>query len=441
MSYFKIGRKTLLRLIGAGTLMCIPYTQAQVLTLDEAINRALQTDAWMKASAFNESSQRSLGDAAGRLPDPRFNMALANMPTDTLDFNQEAMTQLVFGVSQMFPRGDTLALNATRFEQQADMQPLLRAERRARVRMQVSQLWLDAWRAQKSLALIEDNRVLFDQLVDVATSSYVAALGRTRQQDLIRAQLELTQLDERISRLRQQRDMATSRLSEWFMAADSASDTLVLPDSVMLPDAAVEIPITGGGEVRENRATAFVAHPTIQLIDRQIELSHTDVELARQRYKPEWGLSASYGYRGEDAMGNDRADLMTVGVTLDMPIFSTDKQDSQVAAARSKVEAVRTERLLKLREMVAAYDNARVAYQSAEDRIALYRDHLLAQSHEAAEAALNAYTSDDGNFAEVVRARINELNNRLALIELTAEQQKQITQINYLLTRIDSEAQ
>ena len=32
---------------------------------------------------------------------------------------------------------------------------------------------------------------LFEHLVDVAQSSYASALGRTRQQDLVRAQLEL----------------------------------------------------------------------------------------------------------------------------------------------------------------------------------------------------------------------------------------------------------
>ncbi|GGB92622.1 hypothetical protein GCM10011352_18350 [Marinobacterium zhoushanense] len=440
MSYLSTATIKGARVLAASGLILTSMVQAQELTLEQAVARALQADAWMRSSEHNETAQRAMGDAAGRLPDPKFNVALANLATDTFDFNQEPMTQLVMGVSQMIPRGDTLALNASRFEQQADMQPLLREERRARVRLQVSQLWLDAWSAQQSLALIDNNRNLFEQLVDVATSSYVSALGRTRQQDLVRAQLELTQLDDRLTRLGQQRDTALARLSEWLMTTDTdgVSAAPALPLSAAIPEieqyrkpAADEM--SGAG--------VFINHPSIRLIDRQIDLARTDVDLAEQKYKPEWGLNASYGYRGEDAMGADRADLMTLGVSIDMPLFSTHRQDSEVRAAGSRVEAIRTERLLKLREMLASYDNASAAHRRIGQRLALYNQQLLPQSHEAAEAALNAYTSDNGDFAEVVRARIVELNAQLAVIELNAEQQKQVAQINYLLTRISSEEQ
>ncbi len=412
---------------------------AQPLTLDDALQRALAADVWLETSRHNEAAQQALGDAAGRLPDPKFNLALANLPTDTFDFNQEPMTQLVMGVSQMLPRGDTLALKQSRFEQQASLQPLMREERRARVRLEVSELWLDAWQAQQSLALINANRTLFEQLLDVATASYISALGRTRQQDLVRAQLELTQLDDRVTRLELQRDSSLARLSEWLTAADSTQQRLLQPGVLQLSAELPALPLPDGpGAGDEARARAFVDHPSVQLIDRQIELARTDVGLAEQKYRPEWGVNASYGYRGDDLMGRDRADLFTVAVSVDMPLFSTRRQDSEVAAAGSRVEAVKTERLLQLRQMLARYDRARAAHERISKRLALYETRLLPQSHEAAEAALNAYTSDNGDFADVVRARIAELNARLALIELQAEQQKQVAQIGYLLTRTGS---
>ncbi|MBP0048578.1 TolC family protein [Marinobacterium sp. AK62] len=420
-------------------LLMAPLAQAKTLMLEEAITLAQTSDVWIENSRYNEAAQYALGDAAGRLPDPKFNLALANMPTDTFDFGQEGMTQLVMGVSQMIPRGNTLSLKEARFAQQAELQPLMRAERRARVRLQVSQLWLDAWQAQQSLALINDNRVLFEQLVDVATSSYVSAMGRTRQQDLVRAQLELTQLDDRLARLQLQRDSNLSRLSEWLTAGDVARQRLMQPDLLQLSaDLPAQTPPVGPGEGDDERARVFIHHPSVLLIDRQIDLARTDVELVEQKYEPEWGISASYGYRSEDPMGRDRADLVTVGISLDMPLFSTRRQDSEVAAAGSRVEAVKTERLLQLRKMLAGYDTARAAYERVSQRLSLYETRLIPQSHEAAEAALNAYTSDDGNFAEVVRARIAELNAELAVIELKAEQQRQVAQINYLLTRAET---
>ncbi|MEQ8963564.1 MAG: hypothetical protein RLP02_37605, partial [Coleofasciculus sp. C2-GNP5-27] len=61
--------------------------------------------------------------------------------------------------------------------------------------------------------MIEQDRSLFDYLADVAESAYSNALGRTSQQDVIRAQVELTRLDDRLAALRQQNDVFLAKLS------------------------------------------------------------------------------------------------------------------------------------------------------------------------------------------------------------------------------------
>ncbi|AOW78744.1 hypothetical protein A3Q34_19015 [Colwellia sp. PAMC 20917] len=43
--------------------------------------------------------------------------------------------------------------------------------------------------------------------------------------------------------------------------------------------------------------------------------------MAQQKYKTEWGVNASYGYRGDDAMDGSRADLFSIGVTFDIPLL------------------------------------------------------------------------------------------------------------------------
>jgi hypothetical protein len=56
--------------------------------------------------------------------------------------------------------------------------------------------------------LIERDRVLFEQLVDIVKASYSSAQGNTRQQDVIRAQLELARLDDSLPMDNSQRDHA-----------------------------------------------------------------------------------------------------------------------------------------------------------------------------------------------------------------------------------------
>jgi outer membrane protein TolC len=428
--------------VACGLFACLllgTTASAAELTLEQAVDQALAEDIWLTSSRHNEAAKQAMAGGAGALPDPKISLALANMPTDSFDFGQEGMTQFALGISQMLPRGATLELKEQRFSQEAELQPLMRQERRAQVRLQVSQLWIDAWRARESLQLIHGNRRLFEQLQDVATSSYAVALGRTRQQDVVRAQLELTQLDDKIHRLELQHDTLRSRLSEW-LAASSDQEPRLTEVRLAKVDPALQLdrrlPVQTEGD---GRARFFIQHPSVVLIDQQINLAQTDIGLAEQSYKPAWGVSASYGYRGDDPMGQDRADLFTLGVSMEMPLFSSRRPDAEVASATSRSEAVRTDRLLKLRQLLAAHDTSMAALQRLNERLSLYRKQLLPQTTQAAEAALNAYTRDAGDFAEVVRARIAELNARLAEIEILAEQQKQIAQLNYLMTRVRQE--
>ena len=65
------------------------------------------------------------------------------------------------------------------------------------------------------------------------------------------------------------------------------------------------------------------------------------------------------------------------------------------------------------------------------ERQKLYQERLLPQMHDQAEASLTAYTNDDGDFAEVVRSRIAELNASIDALNINVERQKSIIQLNY----------
>jgi len=174
------------------------------LTLDMAVKAAQRNDPWLTGNRHIQDAYQSKSIAAGTLPDPKVNIGLANMPMDTFDFGQEGMTQFKVGVSQMFPRGESLALRQQQLELIASQYPFQREDRKAKVAVTSGQLWLDVYKAQESIALIESNRGLFEQLSDIAQASYSTALGKSRQQDIVRAQLEVTRIDDRLNVIEQQ---------------------------------------------------------------------------------------------------------------------------------------------------------------------------------------------------------------------------------------------
>ena len=403
--------------------------QSGTLTLKETVALAISSDPWLSGSRYREEALRDESISAATLPDPKVSLMAANFPTDSFDINQEAMTQLAVGVSQMFPRGDSLDLSSRQKRELAAQEPLLRQDREAKVVAAVTKLWLDDFKAQESIRLIDQDRSLFEHLVDATRAGYSSALGRARQQDIIRAQLELTRLDDRLTVLQQQRETAQKRLSEWI------GGKARLPVSGALPkqsESALALTILPGNDRRLYEQ--INRHPVLQAFDQRIDAMQTGVELARQNYKPEWGLFAQYGYRDDDTIGRDRADLFSVGVTFDLPLFTGNRQDKDVSAATSNAEALKTDKLLMARKLMAELETAAIQLVRLNERAALYDEQLLPQMSEQAEAALAAYNNDDGDFAEAVRARIAELNAKIDYLDIRVDRLRTIAELNYFLT-------
>lgn len=404
---------------------------ADSYSLENAVTTAQRQDPWVQGSLKRQESLNALSVEAGSLPDPSVSLGVANLPIDTFDFSQEGMTQFKVGVSQMFPRGKTLSLKREKLQKLSEMQPYARADRNAQVAVTVAQLWLDTYRSEQTIYLIEQDRGLFEHLVDVAQSSYTTASGRTRQQDLVRAQLELTRLDDRLTRLYQQRDMSLAKLGEWLgdpvitLSENENSESLIklkAPGLIKERDRSTKL---------RQLSEILSRHPKIKSIDQKINAFDSGVKLAKQSYKPQWGVNASYGYRDQTPMGDDRSDFFSVGLSFDVPLFTGKRQDKKVQSANAELEAVKTERALVLRQLKAGYDSAEAMYLRLVERKFLFDSRLLKEMAEQADASLSAYTNDDGDFAEVVRARIAELNARIEALHIDIDIQQRIAQLNY----------
>ncbi len=424
----KVFTPLLVFMLGNGSALVNANASDDVLMLSEAVDIAIAADPWLTGSRLTQAALTDEATVAATLPDPRMTLMAGNFPVDSFDINQEPMTQVSVGISQMFPRGDTLALAQRKKQELALQHPLLREDRRARVTATVTQLWLDAYHAQESIRLIELDRGLFEHLVDASRATYATTAGRARQQDVIRAQLELTRLEDRMIALRQRQEAAQMRLSEWI--GSRAGDQL----AATLPAEAPRESVATLGSDQE-RYERLRHHPSLLALERRIEATETDLDLARQKYRPEWGLSAQYGYRDRDLMGRDRADLFSLGVTFDLPLFTANRQDKEVSAAARHAEAIRTEKQLLIRQLMAELETASVQLARLDERYALYRDRLLPQMAEQAEASLAAYNNDDGDFAEAIRARIAELNSSIEALAIAVKRQKTIARINYLLAQ------
>jgi outer membrane protein TolC len=407
------------------------------LSLQEAQLLAIELDPWQQMSRLQEQALVADSSAAATMSDPVLSLGVANLPTDGFQFNQEGMTQLKVGLSQQFARGDSLDIKRRQLLNLAARHPLLRQDRQEKLKVMVAKLWLDAFTAQQKIQVVTSSRPLFVQLSDIVEASYGSAQGRTRQQDVIQSQVELARLDDRLSALVSERDSKLASLTEWLyqdegQSLNSASASLLLPDNrpqIDLPDANVLHLLKQRNKTQ--LAQLLARHPAMLAVQQHINSQLDGVELAKQKYQAQWGVNASYAYRDNDVNGNSRADFFSVGLSVDLPFFTSQRQDKEVESASLQAEAAKTEQQLLLRNLMAQAINNWQAAEQTQQRIVQFEHVILPQLAEQAEATLNAYTTNDGDFADVMRSRIVQLNTELDVIKLQNELAQYQVQLLY----------
>jgi outer membrane protein TolC len=159
------------------------------LTLEESEQLALSAD---PAIIARESRALALQDQAvadGQLPDPKLLVSVWNVPLDDFSMKKEPMSQLRTGISQAFPRGDSLQYRRQRSEWLSKAETAAMRDTRAEIRRNVRETFLELYYQEQATRIIEQTRSLFEQLVDITRAHY--ASGRVSQQDVLLAQLEL----------------------------------------------------------------------------------------------------------------------------------------------------------------------------------------------------------------------------------------------------------
>lgn len=377
------------------------------LTLQEAEELALYDEPGQNAFLSRAEGLREESVAGGQLPDPTMRVGIANFPIQSGGFSTEGMTQAQLGVRQVFPGGDTRELTTEKFRSLAE-EMSHKADGRSRdVLTSVRMAWLEThyWREAHQVAI--DSRQFFDDLVTISRSLY--SVGRKNQQDVLRAELELNRLDDRIIDMSEQHSRARASLSEWVGTRSVRPVAATLPEWIAVP------PL----EVLQGN---LQGHPALMAADASVRARLTGVELARQQYKPDWAMELGYGYReGFLANGDPRSDFVSLSVTFDLPFFRNKRQDRSLRAALSERRAANQSREELLRRLTSQLASEYVRWQDLGRRLDLHERLILSVSADNARAALAAYQSEVGDFADVMRGYVDDLNTRLDYIRLKVE--------------------
>jgi outer membrane protein TolC len=399
-------------------VLLAPAALADRLSLENAEALALHADPSVQMVEARGAALAEQAVAARQLPDPMLKLGVMGLPTDTFKLGQEAMTQVQLGVVQKFPRGRSRELESRQLQQRSSGLDAMASDQRLRVVQSVQEAFLEVLLQERLAEINAEATTAFTDLADITLEYY--GTGRVPQQDVLRASVELARVRDRATVIAQHEDTARAGLATWI--GEAAYRELRQPwppfDSLPAPEAIL---------------AGLQSHPRIRAYQQSVIAAETGVDLARQRYKPEFSVDLTYGGRGGlNPDGSGRSDLLSAMLMMDVPLFTGKRQDRVVAARVAESSAAAFGRDDVYRQLKREAEQYVATLKRQQERLELFRTILLPEADFNSEAALDAYQAAVADLTALMRARITEFELQLEYARLESESLKTRSRLQYL---------
>lgn len=384
------------------------HAEAAAHPVDSLVTLALEMNPAVHAAERGVDAARARIGPAGALPDPMLRVGIMNFPITEPGFD-DFMTMKTLGVGQRLPFPGKLALagRAAELELQAARARLEAV--RLEVEADVRRAWYELTYLDRSLDVIEDNQELLVSLIGVTESRY--GVGTGGQQDVLKARVETARLAEEAVALTEARGAVLARLNALL---DRPSTTPIegprIPDRIMraavsgtpqdirfvsaaLGARAADSPLPPLLSLQEQ---AIANSPLLRAHEARIAAQAARVELADRAHLPDFDVSLQYGQRV------DRADMVSLMVSVPVPLNRAERQDQETAEARAELAALQAGHHEMVNELRAAIAAEYADLERDRAQLALFVRAIVPQGRAALESATAAFQVGRADFMSVV---------------------------------------
>ncbi|OBT22722.1 copper transporter [Vibrio tasmaniensis] len=417
----------------ATTELTSTVQQSSSQQLNTLIEIALSQDGNRKQYFAQSQAMRETGIASATLMDPKLKVGFGGLPVDSFQFDEDPMTNISVGLMQQFERGDTLDLQQKKAGQQADGLALQVQARELTVANSMTQLWLELGYQQVAESIINENQRLLVELENYVQTNY--SIGKSEAQDLLNAQLQVSKLDEKLQANQQVQRRLISQLSEWlgsdWLGSQAINSQGRLHATNQIDWSLLESKLATNRDSTKHYQL-LIEHPLVKITDATISSNQTQVELAEQAYTPQFGVEVMYAHRQANNMaGEPASDLVSAYLTVDIPLFTGNRQDKNLSAAQYQVGAAKSQKDTLLSQMNAQVNALLVDKANLTQRLERYQSTLLPQTSARISAVERGYQNNTAQFNDVIAATADELSLQL-------EQQRLTTDLNIVNSKLAS---
>lgn len=275
----------------------------------------------------------------------------------------------------------------------------------------------------RSVEITRESAELVRRFEQIARIRYAtAAAGHP---DVIRAQIEVAMLEDRLTGLEQLRPAVVAKLNA--LLNRPAQSDLSWPTT--------EPPPTISPDFESLYATLLKQNPDLKSLQHRIEAMRNRETLAESKSKPNFEIGIGFKDMPDSSGGMGRSnsdDPLMAMISITLPIWS----DSYSAARRG----ARAERLQVVHEKINLENSLGAALRQllyecsdADRRIRLYRDTVLPKAREMLSASETAYQAGAVDFLSLIDAQRALLQFQLEYEQLSADIAKTVAELEMIV--------
>ena len=322
-----------------------------------------------------------------------------------------------FGFSQDIPGPGKLGLRAEQAQKEAEAGHHALEVQQRQVAEQVRETYFNLFYLKKTLALLVQTQAELQTVAQTAESQY--HVGMAQQQDVFKAQLELTSFLKEIAMHHEEVDRSQANLKA-ILGREQDSPNIEIGDDLE----ATELPVDG----HRLRELGLSNSPTLKQARAMEERGQAAVEIAKRDYLPDFTVGYTY-----EKTGPKFKDYFMLSLGAKIPLYFWRKQSLAVEQAVLEKESARADAYSRRLSVMSNLQNQAIALQTTQRVLKLYSEGLIPQANATHESALAAYRVSKVDFQTLLSTVIDVLRLRQEYYRTLADHEIAVAKIQEII--------
>jgi len=385
------------------------------VSLEDLVREALQRNPAVQSALHAVEAQKRRVPQAKAFPDPMVGIGWAGNITPFSVQSGDPSSYRSVSASQQLLYPGKLKLRGEIASKEADVASSDYEGIRRRVTVDLKTAFYEYWFYDKAIQTTLKDKDLLTKLSQIAEARY--RVGKGVQQDVLRSQVEISLLLQRLTVLQQQRNTSQARLN---MVLARGPET-PLPPAENIERSPLNYSLD------DLYRLARQSDPGLHREEQMIERNQLAVNLAQKDYYPD--LSVGYMYQQRPTL----PDMHGMTFTINVPVFYKSKQREEVRQATEERLSAERSRDNRQNELNFELKQQYLAAKASDELLNLFSQGVIPQSSLALESSMSAYQVGTVDFLSVVGNFSTVLNYEIDYYRELANYQSSLARIESMV--------